>query len=296
MQHADSITSVSLRISVHYTRASANAVDENLVLPDGITLTPGRPEIADMLSAMIGCASALKNTTTEGVHGVVVGSCGPEELMANIRRVEHAVGSKVRGAVGGVELVEEYVSSRSRGVVALMLTRLFPSTEPLLGDPVGPRQTSQTPTTSHNMFLFFIFCVDRIHHLSSHTYPSLTTYKLVGPIHISSTSPTTRGWAGTIHFLDQSMRMPYLYYLDTVHVDNCSKSSSFQLFAVPHPFCCNRVPYDLRSVTEYMAHRPPKYIGGGIEYLLLFMTLRVAVGRRRAEWRYVNLADGTCRG
>lgn len=59
-----------------------------------------------MLSASIGCVSALKR---EGVHGVVVGVCGPEELMNNVRHVEHAIGAKVRAAVGGVELVEEYV-------------------------------------------------------------------------------------------------------------------------------------------------------------------------------------------
>lgn len=79
-------------------------------MPDGLTLTPGRPELGDMLSATIGCTSVLKNTTREGVHGVVVGVCGPEELMTRVRQVEHDIGAKVRAAVGGVELVEEYVT------------------------------------------------------------------------------------------------------------------------------------------------------------------------------------------
>lgn len=109
---ADAITSVSLRISVHYTRASATSTVsvEDLDLPYGLTLNPGRPELGDMLSASIGCVSALKRSTREGVHGVVVGVCGPEELLGHVRQVENAVGSKVRGAVGGVELVEEYVA------------------------------------------------------------------------------------------------------------------------------------------------------------------------------------------
>lgn len=107
IRQAESISSVSLHINVHYTRAIASS--EIPDLPEGITLTPGRPELGDMLSASIGCASVLKNTTKEGVHGVVVGVCGPEELMNRVRQVEHEVGAKVRAAVGGVELVEEYV-------------------------------------------------------------------------------------------------------------------------------------------------------------------------------------------
>lgn len=296
MQHADSITSVSLRISVHYTRASANSVDEDLVLPDGITLTPGRPEIGDMLSATIGCASALKNTTTEGVHGVVVGSCGPEELMANIRRVEHAIGSKVRAAVGGVELVEEYVSSASsRGIVAPILIGLsFTFIEPLLGDHVGPRQTPQTHTASHIMFLSSISCVDRIY-LSS----SLFSYIPVVD-DCNSPFPSLLYWTNSSYLIyksdDERMGRHHLIlsinpcacrtcnYLDTVYtLTTNSKSSSFRLFLeTEKPFALHvpvPVPYDRRSVAEYVSHRPPKYIGGGVEDLLFFMALWVTIGR-----------------
>lgn len=107
IHQAEAITSVSLRINVHYTRATAVTLEDKLELPDGITLSPGRPDLADMLSSSCSCASALKNTTKEGVHGVVVGVCGPDELLDNVRKVENAVGAKVRAAVGGVELVEE---------------------------------------------------------------------------------------------------------------------------------------------------------------------------------------------
>jgi ferric-chelate reductase len=112
VSQAEAITSVSLRISVHYTRAFATSTIsvEDLDLPYGLTLDPGRPELGDMLSASIGCVSALKRSTREGVHGVVVGVCGPEELMSHVRQVENAIGSKVRAAVGGVELVEECVT------------------------------------------------------------------------------------------------------------------------------------------------------------------------------------------
>lgn len=83
---------------------------DELELPYGVTLSPGRPEIGDLLSASIGCTSALKRSTPEGVHGVIVGVCGPEELMSHVRQVENAIGSQVRATVGGVELVEECVT------------------------------------------------------------------------------------------------------------------------------------------------------------------------------------------
>jgi len=112
MNQAEAISSISLRINVHYTRAFASSTIsvDGLELPYGLTLSPGRPEIGDLLSASIGCTSALKRSTAAGVHGVVVGVCGPEELMSHVRQVESAIGSQVRATVGGVELVEEAFS------------------------------------------------------------------------------------------------------------------------------------------------------------------------------------------
>jgi hypothetical protein len=109
LSQAESITSVSLRISVHYTRAFATPTTsvEDIEFPYGLTLNPGRPELADMLSATIGCTSALKKSVREGVHGVIVAVCAPPEFANHVRQVENAIRSKVRAAVGGVELLEE---------------------------------------------------------------------------------------------------------------------------------------------------------------------------------------------
>lgn len=111
-KQADVIESISLRISVYYTRASATThvlVERDVRLPEGIELTPGRPELADLLSATISCTSVLKHTTREGVHGVIVGACGPMELLESVRAADRTIGKEVRKAVGGVELLEECV-------------------------------------------------------------------------------------------------------------------------------------------------------------------------------------------
>jgi hypothetical protein len=112
MEQAEAITSMSLRISIHYTRASATTqvlVDANVRMPEGIDLLPGRPDLGDILSSSVGCASVLKATTLTGVHGVVVAVCGPDELVESARAAEASIGKAVRKAVGGVELVEECV-------------------------------------------------------------------------------------------------------------------------------------------------------------------------------------------
>ncbi|KAF8311052.1 hypothetical protein DL93DRAFT_2116386 [Clavulina sp. PMI_390] len=111
---AESISSVSLHIHVHYTRASnfsASSIGD-LHLPEEIKLVPGRPDLGDMLAALCDCTSGIKNAPAPGgereqLYGVVVGACGPEPLMDSVRKAEHAVGRSVRNAVGGVELVEE---------------------------------------------------------------------------------------------------------------------------------------------------------------------------------------------
>ncbi|KAF8310934.1 hypothetical protein DL93DRAFT_2083848 [Clavulina sp. PMI_390] len=111
---SESISSVSLHINVHYTRASGISPSfiEELDLPEGIKLVPGRPDLGDMLAALCDCTSGIKHSRAPGgesekLHGVVVGCCGPEPLMDSVRKVEHGIGRSVRNAVGGVELVEE---------------------------------------------------------------------------------------------------------------------------------------------------------------------------------------------
>lgn len=109
-KQAEVIQSVSLRISVYYTRASATTqilVERGVQLPDGIELSPGRPDLGDLLSATISCTSVLKHTTREGVHGVIVGACGPKDMLKSVREADRSIGKEVRKAVGGVEFLEE---------------------------------------------------------------------------------------------------------------------------------------------------------------------------------------------
>jgi len=104
-EQAACISSVSLHITIHYTRASPEA--PVLVLPDGMFMQAGRPELRDTLYASLSCVSALKNKSHSGPHGVIVGVCGPKELVAEVRKVERGIGKSVRKAVGGIELVDE---------------------------------------------------------------------------------------------------------------------------------------------------------------------------------------------
>ena len=105
MEQAASISSISLRIAVHYTRASPSV--PNYSPHKGITVQAGRPEIKDVLFASLSCVSALGQNSFSGAHGVVVGVCGPGGLVDEVRKVERSVGKAVRKAVGGVELIDE---------------------------------------------------------------------------------------------------------------------------------------------------------------------------------------------
>jgi hypothetical protein len=104
IEQAASISSMSIRIAVHYTRASPSVP----TFPhEGILVQAGRPELKDVLFASLSCVSALKQNSLSGVHGVVIGVCGPTGLVDEVRKVERGVGKAVRQAVGGVELVDE---------------------------------------------------------------------------------------------------------------------------------------------------------------------------------------------
>lgn len=102
---------MSIQISIFFTRAS-RAVSEKLYtdLPQNITITPGRPNISNILDTFIDSTSSSPKyfePGTESKSGVVVGVCGPRGLGDQVRKVVGNVSSDHRRAVGGVELCEE---------------------------------------------------------------------------------------------------------------------------------------------------------------------------------------------
>jgi ferric-chelate reductase len=108
---------LSLRFSVHWTRASALSSQVlRMTLPQGMYLHVGRPNINATLQGVIeGVRDTYSSTTSccrcrlESPTGVAIGSCGPTSL------TDTAVGAvnKVSWAdwidIGGVESIEECV-------------------------------------------------------------------------------------------------------------------------------------------------------------------------------------------
>ncbi|KDQ51900.1 hypothetical protein JAAARDRAFT_139501 [Jaapia argillacea MUCL 33604] len=99
-------TPVNLQISVYYTRATV-LPPSKVDLPDGLTLTPCRPNLARILDDAV---NATINMKSEGaLKGMIVGVCGPVMLGQDVCRSLGHLNSSQRNAVGGVELHEEYV-------------------------------------------------------------------------------------------------------------------------------------------------------------------------------------------
>ncbi|KDQ57126.1 hypothetical protein JAAARDRAFT_35728 [Jaapia argillacea MUCL 33604] len=100
-------TSTTLRISIFYTRASFVDPSKTFV-PPGITFSPGRPKIANILDGVIeSTLSANQQKGAEKLAGVMVGVCGPMGLGEQVRQVVGNVDPVRREAVRGVELCEE---------------------------------------------------------------------------------------------------------------------------------------------------------------------------------------------
>ncbi|KZT71208.1 hypothetical protein DAEQUDRAFT_750102 [Daedalea quercina L-15889] len=99
---------VSLRVSVHYTRAmtSDDVMKAYERLPVGVTLSPGRPRLQKTLEGLVERTAASGGV--EGrLTGVVVGVCGPVALGEQVGRVVRQLDRGRRSAVNGVELHEE---------------------------------------------------------------------------------------------------------------------------------------------------------------------------------------------
>ena len=117
---------LSLSISVFYTRAipdSESALQGLEVLPAGLTLSPGRPHLKQMLEGVVGRTCDVFRTTGSEVKpsGVFVGACGPAALTEEAGNVVRNFDRETFYAVGGVEAQEEYEALSMRCRV-LMVT------------------------------------------------------------------------------------------------------------------------------------------------------------------------------
>lgn len=118
-----------LRVSVFYTRAAARSF-EGLLLPPGITLTPGRPNIGNLLDGFV------TSMMDEGdAHGAFVAVCGPVSLSRDVAHTLRAFDVNSKKAVGGIQFHEECVFSASPRITDSRLTNKFSrSLESLDGD------------------------------------------------------------------------------------------------------------------------------------------------------------------
>ena len=136
----------SLRISVYYTRAPPNpeVLKTFAHLPPGLTLSPARPKLGKNLKGVVERASALFSGGKErsrghgNLTGVIVGVCGPSGLGDEVRKAVANFDPDSRKRVGGIELHEECVYSRSvlAGVCAV-LTVIF-------AEPSGGRRSPES--------------------------------------------------------------------------------------------------------------------------------------------------------
>ncbi|KAI9460820.1 ferric reductase like transmembrane component-domain-containing protein [Boletus coccyginus] len=91
-----------LRVSVFYTRATIHSFG-GLVLPLGITLTPGRPRIGKLLDGFVASMTSKGNTA----HGAFVAVCGPVGLSRDVAHAVRACDVDSKRAVGGIQFHEE---------------------------------------------------------------------------------------------------------------------------------------------------------------------------------------------
>ncbi|KAI9566156.1 ferric reductase like transmembrane component-domain-containing protein [Boletus coccyginus] len=91
-----------LRVSVFYTRATTPSFEEP-ELPLGITLTPGRPKIGELLDVFVGSITSKGSAA----HGAFVAVCGPVSLSRDVAHAVRAYDVNSKRAVGGIQFHEE---------------------------------------------------------------------------------------------------------------------------------------------------------------------------------------------
>lgn len=127
---ASPYTSLSLRFSVYWTRASARPPRvKRTALPQGMYLRPGRPDIHATLQNMIADVRAEYSTgrggSSDTPSGIVLGVCGPAALMDDASRAVGRVSWRDWRDVGGVESIEEYVLSFPSPLISVVVVRVL---------------------------------------------------------------------------------------------------------------------------------------------------------------------------
>ncbi|KAF5389898.1 hypothetical protein D9757_003711 [Collybiopsis confluens] len=107
------LTSMLLRISVYYTRASTGKFpnEESFLRFPSLTLSPGRPRMHSIFEQIIDRtieeATTKKVSELEDTSGLFVGVCGPVSLADGVFSDVGRLDSRRRVEVGGIEVHEE---------------------------------------------------------------------------------------------------------------------------------------------------------------------------------------------
>ncbi|KAG8908964.1 hypothetical protein FRB99_000067 [Tulasnella sp. 403] len=104
------IHTISLKISVYYTRAASHDFHDKLLaigkLPKGMEVEPGRPNVSDVLRILVQQTASLARGE-RGLSGLMVGVCGPPSLAEDVRKAVRTVEATLRKSIGGIEIAEE---------------------------------------------------------------------------------------------------------------------------------------------------------------------------------------------
>ncbi|KAG6376746.1 hypothetical protein JVT61DRAFT_1765 [Boletus reticuloceps] len=88
-----------VRVSVFYTRASTYSFEE---LPPGITLTPGRPNVEELLDGLV-----VSMMSRGGTYSAFVGVCGPTGLGKDVAHAIWNFDVDLKEAIGGIQFHDE---------------------------------------------------------------------------------------------------------------------------------------------------------------------------------------------
>ncbi|KAJ7621189.1 ferric reductase like transmembrane component-domain-containing protein [Roridomyces roridus] len=95
-----------LFISVHYTKALVGNSKVPGVLPPGLTLSPGRPQLISLLESTVSLAVNTMGRD-ESASGMIVGVCGPVGLGDDVTKSVGLIDPEKRDLIGGIEMHEE---------------------------------------------------------------------------------------------------------------------------------------------------------------------------------------------
>ena len=101
-------TLLRVQMTVHYTRASRAPMPDLDLLPEGLYLRAGRPDISRSLTSTV--QRTLDSTMSGGrseARGVIASCCGPPALGEQINKALGGLDYSLWRQVGGVEIASE---------------------------------------------------------------------------------------------------------------------------------------------------------------------------------------------